>query len=258
MPASTLMPRTWMRGKDGTWVVRLRVVDAHLIEQRLDRQFQRLLGATRGEVPSLVVESPFHLAGDLSSLAEETIRALAVGHRSTTSPGRQSGFRSQYQLPSGNSIRWEPSSAMRRRTASQLLRQNGLGIIEDHAVVHDVEQDPRMSGQILHRVRNRRWGRPVSRPDERLVFRARVDAVPHSVQPGIPEARPSRHDIQVEVAVGPGLASRYRAEQRDGHEVVTDRGAILGDDPVSQSAPCGRERRVGHGSKTALSWRRRA
>src|SRR4030095_15954111 len=100
---------------------------AHLVEERFDRQFQRLLGTARGQVPCLVVESSPHLTRDLSGLADEAIGPLTVGHRSTTSPGRQSGLRSQYQLPSGSSTRVEPSAAMRRRTASSSRSRTDAG-----------------------------------------------------------------------------------------------------------------------------------
>lgn len=95
-----------------------RIIHGHLIEQPLQHELDDLLRAAEGKVPSSLLERYPHFFGDAVRFGKEPIRTLTVGHSATISPGRQSGFRIQYQVPSGSSIRLLPSSSRRRRTTS--------------------------------------------------------------------------------------------------------------------------------------------
>ena len=64
-------------------------------------EFSDFLCAARGQIPPPSLQGSLHVLRDGRCLCEELVRPLTIRHSATISPGCQSGFRSQYQLPSG-------------------------------------------------------------------------------------------------------------------------------------------------------------
>src|SRR3989338_2517786 len=112
---TALASRLHERGND---VMRSRILGPHLVQKPLDDQLDDLLGSAGGEIPSPTRDGVAQLPRDGLRLGQKPVGAFAVRHSSMVSPGRQSGFRSQYQVPSGRSMRREPSCRSRCRTAS--------------------------------------------------------------------------------------------------------------------------------------------
>jgi len=83
-------------------IVRPRILDTHLVEESLHDEFDDFLCPTGGQVPATPFKGSSRVFGDFCSLSQKLVRALVIRHSATVSPGRQSGFRSQYQLPSGS------------------------------------------------------------------------------------------------------------------------------------------------------------
>ncbi len=78
-----------------------RILLPHFVQESLDDEFNELLGPADGQVPPLPLKGSPRILCDLSRFRKELISPLVVGHSVISSPGRQSGLSSQYQLPSG-------------------------------------------------------------------------------------------------------------------------------------------------------------
>ena len=92
------------RGGPLVCIVHLRILDSHQAEETLERELNNFLGTAYGKVPGTSPKGALQVPVQIFGAREQPVATLMVGRNSISSPGLQSGLRSQYQVPSSSTI----------------------------------------------------------------------------------------------------------------------------------------------------------